>query len=156
MFERFAQDARTAVVHAVEEAQGRGDRRIGTDHLLLGLLHDPSIAEMLGASLEAARDSSDTLDSTALRAIGVDLRGGQAGWAPTGRTKHTPFNSGAKDLMRDALGRAVSEHSRSLEARHLLGAVLDLHAPDPAAVLLAELKIDLPAVRSALAHPDAA
>ncbi|WP_411732463.1 hypothetical protein [Paeniglutamicibacter sp.] len=111
---------------------------------------------MLGVSLVAARDSSETLDSTALRAIGVDLRGGQAGWAPISRTKRTPFNSGAKDLMRVALGRAAIEHSRSLEARHLLSTVLDLRAPDPAAVLLAELKIDLQAVHSALVNPDAA
>lgn len=56
--------------------------------------------------------------------------------------------------MRIALGHAVTEHSRSLGARHLLGALLDLQAPDHAAVLLVELKIDLPAARSALADPD--
>lgn len=156
MFERFAEGARNAVVGAVEEAQGRGDRRIGTDHLLLGLLHDPDVAGWLGVSLEEARGSSDAIDSAALRAIGVDLRGEPTGWATISKTKRTPFNSGAKNLMRDALGRAVAEQSRSLEARHLVGAVLDLHAPDPAALLLGELKVDLQAARSAMAKPSAA
>ena len=38
MFERFARAARTAVEDARYEAERRGDRRIGSDHLLLALL----------------------------------------------------------------------------------------------------------------------
>ena len=34
MFERFTRNARHVVTHAVEEAESRGDTRIGTEHLL--------------------------------------------------------------------------------------------------------------------------
>ena len=40
MFERFSEDARLAVVHAHEEARARGDRHLGTEHLLLGAIAD--------------------------------------------------------------------------------------------------------------------
>ena len=73
MFERFAVGARAAVTASADEARRRGDRRIGTDHLLLGLLHDPGSAEALGVTVEAAREKSDALDRAALAAIGLDL-----------------------------------------------------------------------------------
>ena len=46
--ERFADTARTIVVQGVEEARDRGDRRVGTDHLLVALLTDRDTAELLG------------------------------------------------------------------------------------------------------------
>jgi hypothetical protein len=52
MFERFAGATREAVRVSAEEASRRGDRRIGTDHLLLGLLHDSGSAGALGVSLD--------------------------------------------------------------------------------------------------------
>ena len=39
-------------MRASEEARRRGDRRTGTDHILLGLLEDPSIEVVLGVSLQ--------------------------------------------------------------------------------------------------------
>ncbi len=44
MFNRFSKSARQAVTAAVDEAHARGDRRVGTEHLLLGLLQVPHMA----------------------------------------------------------------------------------------------------------------
>ena len=68
MFERFARAARTAVEDARYEAERRGDRRIGSDHLLLALLQDDEIARLVGADAGAAHDAADQLDRTALAA----------------------------------------------------------------------------------------
>lgn len=38
LFERFTEDARCAVVRSQEEARSRGDRYLGTEHLLLGTI----------------------------------------------------------------------------------------------------------------------
>src|ERR1700679_1299175 len=56
---------------AREEARRRGDRKVGTEHLILGLLRDPVLARALGSDLQAARDVLDTLDHDALAAVGI-------------------------------------------------------------------------------------
>ena len=53
-------------VHAREEARRRGDRRVGTDDLLLGLLREPAVAQVLGCDLGAAREALDAMDRDAL------------------------------------------------------------------------------------------
>ena len=58
-------------LRASEEARRRGDRRTGTDHLLLGLLEDPSIEVVLGLTLQQARQALDSLDQEALGALGL-------------------------------------------------------------------------------------
>ena len=57
MVTRLSPDARKVLACAAQEARRRGDRRLGTDHLLLGLLCDPdsSAAAALGVDLAAAR-----------------------------------------------------------------------------------------------------
>ena len=54
-----------------EEARRRGDRRTGTDHLLLALLEDPSIEVVSGVSLQQARQALESLDHEALGALGL-------------------------------------------------------------------------------------
>ena len=58
-------------LRASEEARRRGDRRTGTDHLLLALLEDPSIEAVLGVSLQQARQAHESLDHEALGALGL-------------------------------------------------------------------------------------
>src|SRR5579864_6709007 len=58
-------------LQASEEARRRGDRRTGTDHLLLALLEDPSIEVVLGLSLQQARQALEALDQEALGALGM-------------------------------------------------------------------------------------
>src|ERR1700761_1173821 len=58
-------------LRASEEARRRGDRRVGTDHLLLALFEDPSIEAVLGVSLQQARQALESLDHEALAALGL-------------------------------------------------------------------------------------
>ena len=60
-------------LRASEEARRRGDRRYGTDHLLLALLEDPAIEVLLGVSLQQARQALDSLDHEALGILGLGL-----------------------------------------------------------------------------------
>ena len=64
----------TIYMRASEEARRRGDRRTGTDHVLLGLLEDPSIEVLLGVSLQQARQALESLDQEALGALGHTVR----------------------------------------------------------------------------------
>jgi ATP-dependent Clp protease ATP-binding subunit ClpA len=86
MFERFTQSARNTVVSATEEARGLGHDFIGTEHLLLGLLHqpaDPGVDVLVwnGLDLATARAAvqrlldgrGEDIDGAALGAIGIDL-----------------------------------------------------------------------------------
>jgi ATP-dependent Clp protease ATP-binding subunit ClpA len=149
MFERFAASARKIVVQGVEEARDRGDRRVGTDHLLVALLADPDTAELLGTEPDAARAAGRELDREALAAVGIatetlpargSLRGG-------GRL---PFTAGARDVMRRTLEHAVAEKPRSIGPKHLMLALLDREQPDPAATLLTSLGVDGDQVREKL------
>ncbi|MFE3501057.1 Clp protease N-terminal domain-containing protein [Kitasatospora sp. NPDC059160] len=82
MFERFTQEARRVVVVAQEEARQLRDDRVGTEHLLLGVLEqsqDLAASVLIGAGLdqEAARQAVRRLrgkgDRQVLATIGVDL-----------------------------------------------------------------------------------
>jgi ATP-dependent Clp protease ATP-binding subunit ClpA len=90
MFEHFTDRARGAVVLAQEEALGLRHNHIGTEHLLLGLLHDRASVgrkalDRLGVRLEDVRSEVvravgegppaplGEQDAEALRAIGIDL-----------------------------------------------------------------------------------
>jgi ATP-dependent Clp protease ATP-binding subunit ClpA len=89
MLERFTTPARDAVMRARSEAQLAGHRFIGTEHLLLALLHPEAgrtatILGELGVELEGTRATVARLvgrpdqplgpaDAEALRSIGIDL-----------------------------------------------------------------------------------
>lgn len=150
MFERLTVAARDAVSSSATEANLRGDRRVGTDALLLGLLHDPLIASALETSLEAARAESHALDGQALSAIGVDI-GGFTPAAAMPKSWRTPFTSGARTVISRAVKLSGDTKARAIGSNHLLLAVLERGAPDPAAALLAALKVDYAAARSNIA-----
>jgi ATP-dependent Clp protease ATP-binding subunit ClpA len=147
MFERFSDPARSAVTASADEAIQRGDRRVGTDHLLLGVLHDPAIADLLGVDVTKARAESNALDQQALKAIGLNVGEFEATFAPR-KWRRTQFTSGARSVLPRALSLAVAEKSRRIQTKHLLLALLERERPDPAAVLLTGLKIDRSAVRT--------
>jgi ATP-dependent Clp protease ATP-binding subunit ClpA len=149
VFERFAQATRAAVDDARYEAARRGDRRIGTEHLLISLLEDEATAAAVGVDAAAAREAAARLDRAALAAIGVEL----GGFEPQGRArlaKRAPFTAGAKQVLTRTLAHAAAEKARAITPRHMLLAVLERPEPDAAAALLAALDVDVPAVRSRL------
>ncbi|WP_415853778.1 Clp protease N-terminal domain-containing protein [Sinomonas sp. G460-2] len=150
MFERFARSARTAVEEARNEAARRGDRRIGTEHLLLALLQDAEVARIVGSDAAAAHRAADELDRKALAAIGLEIEGFQRG-GPIALGRHALMTSGAKAVMGQTLRYATAEKARSITSRHMLLALIDQSETDPAAALLTALSVDLTALRERLA-----
>ncbi|GAA1741124.1 Clp protease N-terminal domain-containing protein [Luedemannella helvata] len=149
MFERFAATARTAVKAAVEVARQRGDSRVGTEHLLLAVLAEPTAAGLLGVTAEQARAAAEDLDRRALAAVGVDI----GDFRPTGTPgagKRPPFSSGAREVLSRTLALAAAARSRRIEDRHLLLALLERDRHDPVAALLSTLRVDPATARTRL------
>jgi ATP-dependent Clp protease ATP-binding subunit ClpA len=155
MVRLLSPDARRIVLEsAAEEARRRGDRCIGTDHLLLGLLHDrhSAAARALGVDLGSARAASATLDGAALAAIGVDV-GDLTPMPPSfGGRRRPPLSSGARAVLKAGIDEARSAKARSIGTRELLLALLARRRPDPAAELFAALGVDPDEARDRLAR----
>ena len=98
---------------ARNEAIRRGDRTIGTEHLLLALLVDPAspAAKALGCDLHSARRALDALDSEALAAIGVEpgITAGPVAVRATGRLRLTPAAKAVITGIRDARGNREAD-----------------------------------------------
>ena len=138
-------------LQAMEEARRRGDRRYGTDHILLALFEDPSIEVVLGVSLEQARQAIDSLDQEALGALG--LRSGAA--APPLPMRAVPKKPRIRDVAKKdrlritpvakkVLEDAVKPNRRKAQvtAQQVLAQILTLQPPDPAAELLGALGVN--------------
>jgi ATP-dependent Clp protease ATP-binding subunit ClpA len=130
---------------AQDEARRRGDRRLGTEHLFLGLLHDPDATRAIGVDLDTARVALDDLDNDALAAIGIDLGGIRPGRFVPAR-KRPPLTSNARAALNTAV-RASRTRTRHLAPMYLLTALLEVGPPDPVADLVGRLGIDPAAVR---------
>lgn len=146
MFERFTASARTVVEDARYEAARRGDRRIGTEHLFLAIVHDPAMSRAVGVDPAAARAASNELDRSALAAIGLDL----GNFPPIGHdtsARRVPLTAGAKAVLQQTLARAAADRARHITTRHILLALLDRQEPDPVGTLFMTLQIDPGEVR---------
>lgn len=109
MFERFTDRARRVVVLAQEEARTLNHDYIGTEHLLLGLLHeDDSIAAMVlqdcGADLGELRDAIEEII-------------GQGSSPPGG---HIPFTPRAKKVLELSLREALQLGHHYIGTEHVL------------------------------------
>ena len=146
-------------LRAGEEARRRGDRRIGTDHVLLGLFEDPAIEVVLGVTLQHARQGLRSLDQEALGALGIGS-GTDAPTLPTRAVSKKPTirNVMKKDRLRmtpaakKVLKEAVKPMRRKTQvtAQQVLAQILALQPPDPAAVLLGALGVNTSEVRRRL------
>ena len=146
-------------LRASEEARRRGDRRTGTDHVLLALLEDPSIEAVLGVSLQQARQALESLDHEALGALGLDS-GTDAPPLPMRAVPKKPrirdiaqrdrlrMTPAAKKLLEDA--SKPNRRRLRITAQQVLAQILTLQPPDPAAVLLAALDVNTSEVRRQL------
>ena len=149
----------TIYLRASEEARCRGDRRVGTDHLLLALLEDPSIEALLGVGLRQARESLESLDREALASIGM-RSGADAPRLPTRSVPKKPSIRAVmnKDRLRmtPAAKRVLEEAVKPLRRKgqvtgqQVLAQILALQPPDPSAVLLGALDVDTSEVRRRL------
>jgi ATP-dependent Clp protease ATP-binding subunit ClpA len=149
-----AETLKTLLRSAADEARQRGDRRLGTDHLLLGLLHDAPSADALGVTLESARAASDALDTAALAAVGVEV-GVEVDRPDTAiRTavarRLPPLTSGTRAVLKAAIDLARPRRTGRIGTDHFVLALLDRDRPDPAAELLAVLGVDRVQVRARL------
>jgi ATP-dependent Clp protease ATP-binding subunit ClpC len=135
MFERFTDRARRVVVLAQEEARMLNHNYIGTEHILLGLIHEgegvaAKALESLGISLDAVRGQVEEI-------IGQ----GQA--APTG---HIPFTPRAKKVLELSLREALQLGHNYIGTEHiLLGLIRE--GEGVAAQVLQKLGADLNRVR---------
>jgi hypothetical protein len=155
-------------LQAGEEARRRGDRRTGTDHLLLALLEDPSVEAVLGVSLEQAREALESLDREALGALGL----GAGADAPPLPMRAVPKKPRIRDIAKKDRIRMTPAAKKALEDAYkpkghrklqvtgpeVLAQILTLQPPDPAAALLGALGVNtsdaLHEVASAFAQPD--
>lgn len=140
MFEHASGAVKATIARAADEVARRGDRRIGTDHLLLGLLHDADIAAILGVDVEQARAAARDLDQESLEAIGIDLSGVPLASGTVG-AGHAPPTSGMRATLARAFVIAKDERARRVEPRHVLAALLEREQPDPAAALLSAMGV---------------
>jgi hypothetical protein len=148
----------TIYMRASEEARRRGDRRTGTDHVLLGLLEDPSIEVVLGVSLQQARQALESLDQEALGGLGM----GSGTDAPPLPMRAVPKPTIRAVMKKDrlrmtpaakkVLEEAVKPMRRKTQvtAQQVLAQILTLQPPDPAAVLLGALGVNTSEVRRRL------
>jgi hypothetical protein len=152
-------------LRASEEARRRGDRRTGTDHVLLALMEDPSIEVLLGASLQQARQALESLDQEALGALGL----GPGADAPPLPMHAVPKKPRIRDIAKKdrfrmtpaakkVLEEAVRPNRRKAQvtAQQVLAQILTLQPPDPGAVLLGALGVNTSELRRRLdaATPD--
>ncbi|NRQ36595.1 hypothetical protein HII36_32885 [Nonomuraea sp. NN258] len=139
---------------ASEEAGLRGDRRIGTEHLLLGLLRDPGseTARALGVGLAAARAALDELDHAALRALGIDVadRPRPAPRRPR-PVSATALSTSARAAVNTAIKTTTRKTRPTAAPGRLLLALLDQGASDPVTPLIDQLGLDRTAVRDRIA-----
>jgi hypothetical protein len=146
-------------LRASEEARRRGDRRTGTDHILLALLEDPSTEAVLGVSLQQARQALESLDHEALVALGL----GSGADAPPLPMRAVPKKPRIRDIAqkdrlrmtpaaKKVLEKASKPNRRRLQvtAQQVLAPILTLQPPDPAAVLLGALGVNTSEVRRRL------
>jgi GNAT superfamily N-acetyltransferase len=135
VFERFTDRARRVVVLAQEEARILNHNYIGTEHLLLGLVHE---GEGVGArALAALHIDLEDVRRDVREIIGI----GQA--APTG---HIPFTPRAKKVLELSLREAMQLGDKYIGTEHLLLGLIR-EGEGVAAQVLQRLGADLDRVR---------
>ncbi|MBI4728277.1 MAG: ATP-dependent Clp protease ATP-binding subunit [Acidobacteria bacterium] len=136
MFERFTDRARRVVVLAQEEARMLNHNYIGTEHILLGLIHEgegvaAKALESLGILLDAVRQQVEEII-------------GQGQNPPTG---HIPFTPRAKKVLELSLREALQLGHNYIGTEHiLLGLIRE--GEGVAAQVLQKLGADLGRVRA--------
>jgi ATP-dependent Clp protease ATP-binding subunit ClpA len=181
MFERFTAGARAVVVAAQAEARALQHGRVGTEHLLLGLLGEPggpaggllaargiAAGDVRAAVERSAGRGEPELDADALATLGIDLDEvrvrverafgpGALSRRPCRRgllDSHPaglPFTPRAKKALELALREAIALGDRHIGSEHVLLGLI--RAGDGvAARILGERGVDRGAVLGALAR----
>ena len=109
MFERFTERARRVVVLAQEEARALNHNYIGTEHILLGLVHDGE-----GVAAEALESLGISLEAVRLQVEEIIGRGASAS------TGHIPFTPRAKKVLELSLREALQLGHDYIGTEHIL------------------------------------
>jgi Clp amino terminal domain, pathogenicity island component/ClpX C4-type zinc finger len=135
VFERFTDRARRVVVLAQEESRLLGHNYIGTEHLLLGLLHE-----------------GEGIAARALVSLNVSLADGRSeveriiGHSDSAPVGHIPFTPRAKKVLEMGLREALLLEHNYIGTEHiLLGLIREREGV--AAQVLGDLGADLDTVR---------
>jgi ATP-dependent Clp protease ATP-binding subunit ClpA len=135
VFERFTDRARRVVVLAQEEARILQHSYIGTEHILLGLIHEgdgvaAKVLESLGISLEMVRQQVEEII-------------GQGQSLPSG---HIPFTPRAKKVMELSLREALQLSHNYIGTEHILLGIIR-EGEGVASQVLQRFEADLNTVR---------
>jgi ATP-dependent Clp protease ATP-binding subunit ClpC len=135
MFERFTDRARRVVVEAQGEARTLNHSYIGTEHILLGLIHEgqgtgTKALESLGISLDTVRQQVQEII-------------GHGQHAPSG---HIPFTPQAKKVLELALTESKALDHHYIGTEHVLLGLIR-QADGVAAQVLVKLGADRQRVR---------
>lgn len=135
MFERFTDRARRVVVLAQEEARMLNHNYIGTEHILLGLIHEGE-----GVAAKALESLGISLDGVRTQVTEIIGEGQQA---PSG---HIPFTPRAKKVLELSLREALQLGHNYIGTEHiLLGLIRE--GEGVAAQVLTKMGADLNKVR---------
>lgn len=170
MFERFEPTARQAFLDARDEARRAGRDRVGSDHVLLGLLAEPgSAADALAAAgldletlrarlLRGSHEAPAGLDADALAILGIDLDAvrratdaafgrGALDRVPVPGASRLPIADDAKASLAQAVRQAQQLGQQRISSGHMLLGIIDQRR-NPALTLLTDAGIDIAALRA--------
>jgi ATP-dependent Clp protease ATP-binding subunit ClpC len=136
MFGRFTDEARRVLDLALDEARARGSNRIGTEHILLGLVQErdgiaAEALDLMGISLDAVHQQIEQIT-------------GQGHEAPA--PSHQQYTLRAKRALDMSLREALQLGHHHIGTEHILLGLLR-EGEGPAAQVLIELGADLKLVR---------
>jgi ATP-dependent Clp protease ATP-binding subunit ClpA len=142
LFERFTERARRVMVLAPEHARLLNHNFIGTEHLLLGLIHEgegvaAKALEQLGISLEAVREKVEETMGAPSTAAGAS----------------PPFTPRAKKVLELSLRDALQLGHNYIGTEHILLDGLVREGEGVAARVLVDLGADLSRVRQQVIQP---
>ena len=135
MFERFTDRARRVVILAQEEARLLNHNYIGTEHILLGLIHEHE-----GVAAKALESLDISLESVRAQ---VEEIIGRGGITPSG---HIPFTPRAKKVLELSLRESLQLGHNYIGTEHILLGLLR-EGEGVAAQVLIKLGADLDRVR---------
>jgi hypothetical protein len=159
-------DARATVLYAAQaSARLRGEKRIGTDHLLIGVVTSGNeIARRAGLSVEGLHEALNGLDGSALGAFGIEaaaealLASSPVLRPHSGRkqphrgilARHLPLGAGAKRSLKKSMRLALDHRHRHINTNHLLAALSTGGHNDAAVRLLRSSAVDPADLESAV------
>jgi len=133
-FDRFTDKAKRSLFHAVQAAQAAGHSRIGSEHLVLGLIAEPD--SLATKAIRAAGVAPDAIREAVMRTF--EAVEPEAGEPVPSKHKHMPFTAGAKKIRELTVREALRLGHNYVGTEHLLLGILAAD-DEPGAKILSAL-----------------